>query len=293
VNGPGSCIALTVPALRRSIQANNHHDVTIERQWGYGVRMEPSAGIVNSVLSYGSRVVRSRVNALRLGFVIKRGQSFAMPAQIRVGSKKVVLHYPPDHGASSDFLACLLRNDYGLRRQLGQVKTILDIGANVGFFSIAARWHYPDAAIHAYEPNPRSLPYLKSNVSQLAVAVHPEAVGAADGMVSISDSGDTNLARTEATQNGNIPQVSLSTAIERMGGAIDLLKLDCEGAEWEMFRQSSCWHSVRNIRMEYHLFHGETVEEVDETLDRLGFETIKWETNEGFGVVWAKGKRRN
>lgn len=210
-----------------------------------------------------------------------------MPQKVNVAGKSIPLQYPPDHGVSSDFLACCIRNDYGLRQRLSSVRTILDIGANVGFFSIAARSSYPQATIHAYEPNPRVLAFLKANTAQLGIGIYPEAVGAHNGHVSMVESGDSNQARTLSTGDDAITQVSLDTAIERLGGTVDLLKLDCEGAEWDMFRSANPWLHIRNIRMEYHLFHGETVRDVEQSLSSLGFETTHWQQDSGFGIVWA------
>ena len=233
------------------------------------------------------RHFRSCLNALRLGFVYVRARWFKMPDKIRVAGKVVSLDYPHDHGASTDFIACCIRNDYGLREQLSNIKTILDIGANVGFFSVAARACYPRATIHAYEPNPRVLPFLQANTAQLNMTVYPEAVGAESGHVSILDSEDSNQARTQASAAGTIPQVSLSRAVERLGGMVDLLKLDCEGAEWEMFRARAPWRKIRSIRMEYHLVGGRTIEDVEQNLRDLGFEPTHWEPDAGFGIVWA------
>ena len=103
----------------------------------------------------------------------------------------------------------------------------------------------------------------------------------------MDDSGDSNLARTVANSDGSVPQVSLATAVERLGGTVDLLKLDCEGAEWEMFDPAEPWQHIRNIRMEYHLFHGETVQDVERNLNGLGFEVVHWKPDQGFGTVWA------
>jgi FkbM family methyltransferase len=197
------------------------------------------------------------------------------------------LRLPEDHGAQSDFFACFIRNDYGLRHELDTVQTILDVGANVGFFSIAARARYPRAVIHAYEPNPRVLPFLEANVSELGISVYPEAVGGDEGRVSMLDSGASNQARTSTNAAGTISQVTLETAIARLGGSVDLLKLDCEGAEWDLFQLGDCWRKVRDIRMEYHLFHGETVEQVEQTLRGLGFVVTRCKPDAGFGMVWA------
>jgi FkbM family methyltransferase len=234
-----------------------------------------------------ARQMRSCMNAFRLGIVFVRVRWFRMPEKISVAGNAVSLHYPLEKGVRTDFIGCCIRNDYGLSEQLAKVETILDIGANLGFFSIAARSHYPKAKIHAYEPNPRVLSFLDSNISPLGIGMFPEAVGAEDGHVSIIDGGASNQARTESSLDGTIPLISLDTAIERLGGTVDLLKLDCEGAEWDMFRSKNPWRHIRNIRMEYHLFQGQTVEDLEQALDSLSFKVTHWQPDVGFGIVWA------
>jgi FkbM family methyltransferase len=240
-----------------------------------------------SKISSCMRQMRSFRNALRLGVVFLRVRWFRMPEKVSAAGKTVSLHYPPEQGVSTDFIGCCIRNDYGLSEQLSRVETILDIGANLGFFSIAARSHYLHAKIHAYEPNPRVLSFLESTVSPLGINIYPEAVGAESGLVSIIDSGASNQARTRLNGDGTITLSRLDTAIGRLGGTVDLLKLDCEGAEWDMFRSKNQWRHIRNIRMEYHLFHGETVQDVWQILDGLGFKVIHCQPDVGFGIVWA------
>ncbi len=128
---------------------------------------------------------------------------------------------------------------------------------------------------------------MRSNLANLEIGVYPEAVGIQDGFTSMLDAGPSNQARTGSTGKNEIPVVSLQKAIERFGGAVDLLKLDCEGAEWELFQLSDCWKHIRNLRMEYHLFHGETFPQVEEALHNLGFRIIHTEHDAGFGIVWA------
>jgi FkbM family methyltransferase len=229
-------------------------------------------------------------NGLRFGFLFVRARWFRMPRAIRVAGKNLPLHYPEETGVQNDFFACVIRNEYGLRHQLGEVRTILDIGANIGFFSVAARGRYPHATIHAYEPNPRVISILESNTAPLGIEIHAEAVGARDGRTTILDVGDSNQARTVTSETGEIPQVSLETAIDRLGGTVDLLKLDCEGAEWDLFRATDAWKRVRNVRMEYHLFRGETIAQVEQTLNGLGFDVMRLQPGPGFGMAWAKAR---
>jgi len=246
--------------------------------------------IVNGLRHIFNRIVRQVNyfrNGLRFGLVFVRVRWFRIPQKMRIAGKSVPLCLPPEHGVFVDFLVCFLRNEYGLQERLSSVKTILDIGANLGFFSMAARSFYPHATIHSYEPNPRVLPFLNANLRELEISVFPEAVGGTSGRVSMHDSGDSNLARSVVDSDGSIPQVSLATAIERLGGTVDLLKLDCEGAEWEMFGIAEPWRHIRNIRMEYHLFHDQTAQDVERNLNRLGFEVIHRQPDLRFGSVWA------
>lgn len=83
----------------------------------------------------------------RVPFLLPRW--FKMPSRIRVGDRIVDLEYLDEEGVGADFITCVLRNTYGLGRHLADIRTIVDVGASFGFFSLAARARYPDAAIHA------------------------------------------------------------------------------------------------------------------------------------------------
>lgn len=243
----------------------------------------PKANLATRVLEE----LEFRLRAMRMGILFLRARWFKMPRTVRAAGKKVVLHYPAESGAVCDFIGCCVHNGYGLRRQIKDVKTVLDIGANVGFFSIAARAHYPDARIHSYEPNPRVFKFLKSNTEQLGIEVYQEAVGADEGAVAMADTGESNQARTIVSAQGDIPKIALQRAVERLGGAVDLLKLDCEGGEWDLFKSAAPWANIRDLRMEYHLFDSHTLEDVEQTLKKLGFRIIRFEPSGGFGLIWA------
>jgi hypothetical protein len=61
----------------------------------------------------------------------------------------------------------------------GDRLTIVDVGANVGSFSLWADLRWPQSTIHAYEPNPTTFDMLVRNVGHLPnirceqVAVYP------------------------------------------------------------------------------------------------------------------------
>jgi FkbM family methyltransferase len=223
----------------------------------------------------------------RVFFILPRW--FTMPAQVNVARRSIPLRHLDEEGIDADFLCCFLRNTYGLGRVPDPVRTIIDVGANVGFFSLAAREFYPNAIIHAYEPNPRILPLLRANTSELEIQIHPEAVGDRDCHVLMIDNGPSDQARTRISDSDQaIRQVTIETLIERIGGIVDLLKLDCEGAEWEILKPNPCWRDVRNIRMEYHLYERGSVPELRAVIEGLGFRLVRCsEDHEFSGTIWA------
>ena len=226
----------------------------------------------------------------RVPFLLPRW--FRTPSHIQIGGRRVSIEAPPNEFAESDFIECFLLNAYGLGHGLGDVHSIVDIGANVGFFALAARGWYPNAKIHAYEPNPRVLRYLEMNTRGFNISVFAEAVGGEEGFVTILDEGPSDEARTRAATGDKsetaIRQIDLATAVERAGGTVDLLKLDCEGAEWEILRAEGCWRRIRHMRMEIHFFNGETLDEAKAAIARTGFRIVHLdEKNQEMAVIWA------
>ena len=81
-------------------------------------------------------------------------------------------------------------------------RRVLDVGAHVGWFALAARGHFPRAAIHAYEPNAAAVAFLRRNTEALGVIAHSEAIGASAGWVSLTNltgRASTRTLRTAAT----------------------------------------------------------------------------------------------
>jgi FkbM family methyltransferase len=192
-------------------------------------------------MRYGVRFLRSS------GFQIRR---------LKIAGHPVTLSFPDgeEQVMNYEFKNILYDDCYGLRQIEGKVETILDVGSNLGFFSLAARSRFPDAKIHGYEPNPAIQSHLLNNTGGLSIKVHPEAIGARDGMIELKMDGGSLLGKAVASESGNIKKTAMAAAIERIGGKVDLLKLDCEGGEWEVFEERSVWTNIGRLTMEYHLW---------------------------------------
>ena len=198
-------------------------------------------------------------NARRFSVPFTRRASFKVPGKITICGQVVPVKAPNERGIRNDFLTCFINDDYGLSALNQPIQSVIDLGANVGFFSMATRSYFPNAKIQSYEPNPRIKEYLLENAISTNFQPFFEAVGSADSFVLIDDSGDSNQARTVAVEANsisnslNIQKTALSTVVERIGGQVDLAKIDCEGGEWDLFNDLATFQKIKHVRMEYHL----------------------------------------
>ncbi|WP_109488149.1 FkbM family methyltransferase [Occallatibacter savannae] len=150
---------------------------------------------------------------------------------------------------------------------IGDGKVIVDVGSHVGMFTMWAAVPHPGARVIAVEPFSESLAYLRRNVSSnhlSNVQVIEAACGASDCMVDLLARGPAACNTIYSTDRyGNsfrttqqVKMITLSTlfsdcAIEHC----DMLKLDCEGAEYDILYSAGrrTLDRVENIAMEYHL----------------------------------------
>ena len=120
--------------------------------------------------------------------------------------------------------------------------TFVDIGANVGLYSLFVASRTQDAHILAIEPQPGILDRLRFNLAvnpDVKVDVLPIAVADRDGTVELlldtSDSGGTHIetaSRHEAGASVAVPCRPLVSVLRDAGiASIDALKIDVEGAE--------------------------------------------------------------
>ena len=219
-------------------------------------------------------------------------RAWLQPArQIIVGHREMRLAYDAreEQNVRIVFFENFIDDQYGLAEIQGSISTIADIGANVGCFTLAAKAYFPKATIHAYEPNPRIQPVLQQNATNVGACIFPEAVGTADGYVKMIDDSFSGNARTESAETSShaIPQVSLERVIQRLGGEVDLLKVDCEGAEWQILSDDDSLRKIKRMRLEYHLWGGRSFDELAEAVARHKFEIIHHQPQGEVGVIWC------
>lgn len=141
---------------------------------------------------------------------------------------------------SSDFAITMEMFDqdmYGLRTTVLPANPIIvDVGANIGLFSVAAHLQFPDARIIAYEPHPRNFALLTKN-APFATLVE-KAITDHDGVVQIQTEGKPGEFSLVADDGIPVPAVSLDHALADVG-RVDLIKVDVEGSERPIFEAAS------------------------------------------------------
>ena len=242
--------------------------------------------------SRAAQALKRRVQLVRHGIFSLPGQEIRIPS-VRVADKTVQIRLPEGERRAQNFeLASMVYFDcYRLASVPRPVSTVLDIGANLGFFALAARRRFPEAKIHSYEPNEDLKPYLEAHCSAVGADHFLAAVGASPGRVSLDKHGSTLHSVSRECEDGSTPQVAFAESVERLG-TVDLVKLDCEGAEWDIFSDPRPWENVRNLAMEYHLWARPSlsVDDLRHHLSALGFSEILIEPDRtgDWGMAWAK-----
>jgi FkbM family methyltransferase len=220
-------------------------------------------------------------------------------SELWVGGRRVKVHIPAHERERQQWEInhLFLDDPYCLRSlNSGQVSKIIDVGANIGFFSILARHYFPEATIDAYEPSESVFPLLTKNLSGLDVNIFPTGVGRNAGRGVVVERETSLFNKIILSNCGRIPIVSISQAITRIGGVVDLCKLDCEGAEWEILDDSGFLDRVRYLAMEYHPDPNghRDIEWLIRRLRGAGFsiQSLRESDVSGVGQVFAKKSAR-
>lgn len=164
---------------------------------------------------------------------------------------------------------------------VAEPRVIVDGGANIGLTSIYFSIRYPGATIYAVEPSESNFASLKEN-TQSEDRIVPILTGlwSSDGWLRITDEKEHAWAFTVTETTADDPKgfaaTTITTLLKRYElGTIDLLKLDVEGAERELFRKNHDWLShTRWIAMELHdWIQPDTSKTVFSTLSAYWFTT--------------------
>ena len=189
-----------------------------------------------------------------LGLKPRKPYRFRNGAQLMIG--RAIDHVP--------IIEIFLNEEYGV---VPDNSIVLDLGANIGAFSIYATTTARNVQVYAYEPFEEFGALLRENVSlnrqTAAIRCFDQAVAGELGKRSLQLAEEgfffpTLVHSTTSRAGRNQIATSCTTLAQIIDGndltRIDLVKMDCEGAEYEILYATPASHLKRicELRMEYH-----------------------------------------
>lgn len=197
------------------------------------------------------------------------------------------------------------KDAYGIAGlNLSSGMTVIDIGANQGFYSLYAASR--DVRVLAFEPSKATFSILRENVEKNKlgnlVSCFNVAVTAESGTATFYEGYD---------KNGQLLSNSSSVVSDNRGGAsvvetltktitlddifldndielCDLVKMDCEGAEYQILAAAT-GYSFDKIKYMALEFHEGQVDKLHSLLENGGFEILSTEGSVS-GIIKAKRK---
>jgi FkbM family methyltransferase len=180
---------------------------------------------------------------------------------------------------------------------LGRPPRAMDLGANIGMFGAWFLGRHPGARVTAYEAEPgNALVHARTvdaNVPRHDWEVRAAAAATADGEVRfLSGRGAHSRLAGETDGDAELVTVPAEDVLAR-AGEVDFLKIDIEGAEWELLADDRfAALPARVVSLEYHAERCPQPDPREAALDALlsaGFEVAEaaLHARPGHGMVWG------
>lgn len=160
---------------------------------------------------------------------------------------------------------------------------VIDIGANIGTFTVWALRTLPNARVIAYEPESTNFRLLTENICLNNISsqttAFKRAVGGELGERSLAIAGESSGKNSLSFEIGDgTHEIVMCTTLDMIfaDNAIThchCLKVDCEGAEYELLYGASAetLAKIDMIILEYHRVAGESTDKLQEFLRQHGF----------------------
>jgi FkbM family methyltransferase len=167
-------------------------------------------------------------------------------------------------------------------------KVVVDVGGFIGDSALYFHLFYPEAEVHVFEPAKKNLFYLSRNLKDYAnIKIHPYGLAEESNDVEIflgfGGAQNSRFMNDETTTNREkIRLKSVQEEVEKIGGHIDILKVDIEGGEVAVIEQF-LKHAKNEIPMIYFEYHSEE--------DRLAFDQLlKEKYNLSYGDIQTQNR---
>jgi len=236
----------------------------------------------------------------------KGGAEYIFRNGIRIKTKDTI--------SAATIAVIFIKNDYG---RIFDDSLVIDIGANIGVFSIFATLA-KNTVVYAYEPFSKNFDLLKENIklNKLENRIFPFNFGLAakkekrrlylgespfHSFLPAKESPFNalygNFEENQKQKYSEINCISLKDVFEENKiDSCDILKIDCEGAEYEILYNlpDEYFKKIKEIRLEYHNHLNNkknTGDFLKRFLEEKGFVVLENKKTSNFqGNLWFKKK---
>lgn len=176
-----------------------------------------------------------------------RVAGWGSPVHLRVGGSDTAV-----------FRQVLIERQYRHPSVRADVRTVIDCGANIGLASLWFLNHCPNCKVLAVEPEPRNAAMLRRNLAPYGerARVIEAAVWTARTRVRLHapPRGGEWACRIESGGSEEVSTRTMEDLLDELGvDAVDLLKIDIEGAETTLFSAPAAWlRRVKTLLIECH-----------------------------------------
>ena len=207
-------------------------------------KLRATAGFIGFVRNWGDHYLAThgRVRPTRLTYRLRNGLELeARPRTLDVAVLKDIFFHqvytPPGFEIAADAV-------------------VLDVGAHVGAFAASAARSAPGVVVYAFEPAPDNFALLSSNMvrnglSNVRLAQCAVTGGGGVRQLLVADSPaecSLHIVKPGAVPLP-VPSTTLAEIIETHSiETIDLLKMDCEGAEYEILEAAASQGALRRVK---------------------------------------------
>jgi FkbM family methyltransferase len=184
------------------------------------------------------------------------------------------------------------------RQHLPPNPYIIDCGANIGLSVIYLKQMFPDATIIAFEPDEDNFNLLQKNIKSFNyenVQARKEAVWIENTTLQFAGEGSmSSRINTEVTRNTvSVKAIRLKEYLDK---PIDFLKIDIEGAEFQVIKDiADQLHSVSNLFLEYHgsFYQNNELNQIFSLLTDKGFNYYLKEATSIYDHPFDRHKKEN
>ncbi|MFY7965262.1 MAG: FkbM family methyltransferase [Chitinophagaceae bacterium] len=220
-------------------------------------------------------------------------QDYNNPGSIEIyGNKFSYLHPPEVVYSLKEFYV----NDIYKINFNTQNPYIIDCGANIGFSILKFKLQYPNAKILAFEPDEKNFELLKNNTKQFSnIQLENKAVWNENTTLQFNMIG-TQGSSSFGDGRENYKSVSAVKLKSYLQQPVDFLKIDIEGAEYEVLMD--CKEELKNVSKLFVEYHGIFEEQykfydIIDVLKKLQYKVYIKEADDVYPSPFAITKRKS